>query len=253
MTLVSRELQQNTEPKRGLPSQLWSHSLKRALLVIAGCLFVGLAANGLVAWAIAVWLPYPDPRIWDNPTSGPLARITDIPADWPTTDHIARRSAVGRTEWQFMQRGDPITYKPPPDYTVLHLYCVGWPFETLESQLASRHAFGSLPSPAWPSAIRIPGVLRPEWFIHLGREYQDDLPLRPIWPAFALNTLFYAAIVFGASRLLLALRRSRRRRRYRCISCGYPISSLATCPECGAPVATPSKIPQPPSPISASP
>ena len=227
--------------------------MKRALQVIAACMLAGVVANILVAWAIAVWLPYPDPRICDNPTSGPLARVSGIPADWPTTDHIARRSTVGRTEWQFMQRDDPMTHKPPPDYTVLHLYCVGWPFETLESQLASRHAFGRLPSPTWPPAIKIPWVLRPEWVTLLGREYQDELPLRPIWPAFALNTLFYAAIVFGASRLLIAIRRSQRRRRNRCIRCAYPVSGLATCPECGTPVAAPSKNPQPPSPIPASP
>ena len=226
--------------------------MKRALPVIASCLFVGLATNILIAWAIAVWLPYPDPRIWDNPTSGPLARITGIPVDWPKTDHIARQSAVGRTVWQFMQRDNPATNKPPADYTVLHLYCVGWPCEALESQDPRRRGVGKLPVSTWVPVVGIPNAVRPEWIMRFGREYQDELPLRPIWPAFALNTLFYTATFFGAARFCIAIRCSQRLRRGRCIRCGYPISALAICPECGTPVPAPSKIPQPaaPSPIS---
>lgn len=220
--------------------------MKRALLVIAVCLLAGFAANIFVAWGIAVWVPYPDPRIWDNPTSGPLERIVGIPSDWPITDHIARRSAAGRTEWQFMQRGDPITYKPPQDYTVLHLYCVGWPLESLETQAASRHAFGRLANPKWAPAIKIPSALRPDWVTRLRCEYQDELPLCPIWPAFAFNTLIYATSAFGATMLFVALRRSRRVCRGRCSRCSYPIFGLAICPECGTPARATSKIPQPP-------
>ncbi len=254
MTSASRERQPTLNASEGLPSKLWSHSLKRVLLVFAACVFMGLATNILVAWAIAVWVPYPDPRIWDNPTSGPVASITGIPADWPVTDHIARRNAIGRTEWQFMQRDDPITKKPPPDYTVLHLYRVGWPLESLESQTASRHAFGRLPNSTWSPAIRIPSALRPEWLTRSGREYQDELPLRPIWPAFALNTLFYSTVVWVLVIAFYSIRRVRRRLGSRCASCGYPISGLTLCPECGtlAPTSTPrlstSKITQPPSP-----
>ncbi|MNC93465.1 hypothetical protein D3C83_100970 [compost metagenome] len=37
------------------------------------------------------------------------------------------------------------------------------------------------------------------------------LPLRPIWPGFALNTLVYSAILWGAWLLFAALRRRGRR------------------------------------------
>jgi len=66
------------------------------------------------------------------------------------------------------------------------------------------------------------------------------LPLRPMCHGFAINTLFYAAILW----LLFAApglgRRRIRIRRGRCAACGYdlrghppPASGDRTCPECG--------------------
>ncbi|MEQ9095993.1 MAG: hypothetical protein RIE32_06990 [Phycisphaerales bacterium] len=63
------------------------------------------------------------------------------------------------------------------------------------------------------------------------------LPLLPIWPGFLLNTLLYALLLFIAWRLPGVLRRAVRRRRGRCVGCGYDRGGLdagAACPECGA-------------------
>ncbi|MEQ9097114.1 MAG: hypothetical protein RIE32_12720 [Phycisphaerales bacterium] len=63
------------------------------------------------------------------------------------------------------------------------------------------------------------------------------LPLLPLWPGFLINTLFYALLLFGAWRLPGVLRRALRRRRGRCVRCGYEREGLdphAACPECGA-------------------
>jgi len=56
------------------------------------------------------------------------------------------------------------------------------------------------------------------------------LPLRPIWPGFAINTLFYAAIVFAAP---VKVRRRRRIKRGLCPNCAYPIGAGEICSECG--------------------
>ncbi|MCC6907002.1 MAG: hypothetical protein IT430_03590 [Phycisphaerales bacterium] len=72
-----------------------------------------------------------------------------------------------------------------------------------------------------------------------GRYRTDEfrwLPLRPIWPGFAFNTMLYAT----ATWLLFALPTFQRRRwrtaRGRCPTCNYDLRATTTgvCPECGA-------------------
>ena len=60
------------------------------------------------------------------------------------------------------------------------------------------------------------------------------LPLTPLWPAFALNTLLYATLTWLLSCALLALRRFRRIRRGLCPTCAYPTGESSVCSECGA-------------------
>ncbi len=58
------------------------------------------------------------------------------------------------------------------------------------------------------------------------------LPLRPTWPGFAINTLFYAAILWllpGS----FALRRFLRVKRGLCPKCAYPMGESSVCTECG--------------------
>lgn len=62
------------------------------------------------------------------------------------------------------------------------------------------------------------------------------LPLRPVWPGFAVNTLLIAAclalLVHGARPIRPLIRRYRGK----CPACGYELAGLADgapCPECG--------------------
>ena len=63
------------------------------------------------------------------------------------------------------------------------------------------------------------------------------LPMRPRWPGFAINTIFYAGVLW----LLFAARGSVRRRlrikRNLCPACAYPVGTNPICTECGKPVA----------------
>lgn len=71
------------------------------------------------------------------------------------------------------------------------------------------------------------------------------LPIRPLWPGLAWNTLIYTAawLLFGCATLAAArsLRRIHRRRGNRCVKCGYSFAGVTspTCPECGNPRAAP--------------
>jgi len=62
------------------------------------------------------------------------------------------------------------------------------------------------------------------------------LPLRPIWSGFAINTIFYAAILWMIFAAPFALRRHRRIKRGLCPACAYPIGTSEVCTECGAAV-----------------
>lgn len=62
------------------------------------------------------------------------------------------------------------------------------------------------------------------------------LPLRPLWLAFAVNSLFYAIVAGSVLASIVALRRVIRRKRGLCVACGYDLrhADHAACPECGA-------------------
>jgi hypothetical protein len=64
------------------------------------------------------------------------------------------------------------------------------------------------------------------------------MPVRPIWPGFAINTFLYAAILWLLFAAPGSVRRWRRIRRGVCAKCAYPIGASDVCTECGAAVAT---------------
>ena len=84
--------------------------------------------------------------------------------------------------------------------------------------------------------------MRYRWGIHLPSdtasadwwEELSVLPLRPIWPGFAINTLFYAVVVWLLSCGPFALRRILRVRRGLCPKCAYRMGEASVCSECGA-------------------
>jgi hypothetical protein len=71
------------------------------------------------------------------------------------------------------------------------------------------------------------------------RAAPEILPLWPLWPGFAINTIFYAAIVWMLFAVPGAVRRrigGVRIKRGQCASCGYSLRESVSekCPECGA-------------------
>ncbi len=61
------------------------------------------------------------------------------------------------------------------------------------------------------------------------------LPLRPMLPGFAVNTLLYGTLLWLVIPGPFALRRHIRRKRGLCVACGYDLrhADHAACPECG--------------------
>ena len=67
--------------------------------------------------------------------------------------------------------------------------------------------------------------------------YELRLPLRPLLPALAANTVFYGLLWALPLIGVPLLKRRRRRRRSLCLSCAYDLVGTTTdaCPECGCP------------------
>ncbi len=107
----------------------------------------------------------------------------------------------------------------------------GWPVRCLRGV---RRVLGLAVPRSWlkPKPVASSAVL-----VMPGRQ----LILHPIWPGFAVNTLFYAAILWLVIPGPFALRRHIRRKRGRCISCGYDLrhADHDACPDCGAAIPSP--------------
>ncbi len=74
------------------------------------------------------------------------------------------------------------------------------------------------------------------------------LPLRPIWPGFAINSVGLGCAIWAAAAAWRFCRRRLRLARGLCPACAYPMGIAAVCSECGGPLppgrmAEPSKLP----------
>ena len=94
------------------------------------------------------------------------------------------------------------------------------------SLMSARPFLLELDRPASPRA-QSPFSLSP-WF-----SADLAMPLGPIWPGLAVNTLFYAAILWLLIPAPFALRRFLRVGRGLCPKCAYPAGESAVCTECG--------------------
>ena len=86
-------------------------------------------------------------------------------------------------------------------------------------------------------------VWLPETSWNAGRDMYSEfntikrsIPLRPIWPGFAINTILYAGILWLVFLAPFQVRRYRRIKRGLCPACAYPIGTSDVCTECGNPV-----------------
>jgi len=73
----------------------------------------------------------------------------------------------------------------------------------------------------------------PPFATNLGVSVSEGLPILPLWPGFAINTLFYAAILWLLFLAPFRIRRAVRIRRGRCPKCAYPVGVSPVCTECG--------------------
>ena len=81
--------------------------------------------------------------------------------------------------------------------------------------------------------VRTAGLVGPIMLTWLTDRSRQRLPASPIWRGFAVNTLFYAVVVWLLIGGPFALRRFIRVRRGLCPKCAYPMRESLVCSECG--------------------
>lgn len=125
----------------------------------------------------------------------------------------------------------------------------GWPMFALKAERV--HDVARTPQTRWGRRLgtmtldfpTLPGFSAtaggpPSAPIALGTPTTTDrlLPLRPIWPGFAINSISYAAVAWLLWVLYAMSIRLQRQWRGRCGRCAYPVGTSPVCTECGSKV-----------------
>ncbi len=190
--------------------------MRRRLLAVAIYLLTGAVVNVAVAWGCARWsdsvaiTSFPFTR--GGPAGAPSAwRPDNLPEWWPDKPTVEE---TYRSRWFLF------TFQISKVFGVsLRELRFGVPTKSLACYRLNEIEPGS--STYWRYA----------WG---GLGGDTPLPLRPIWPGFAVNTIFYAALLWLPF-APFALRRLIRQRRGLCPACGYDLrhAEHEACPECG--------------------
>jgi uncharacterized OB-fold protein len=206
------------------PSTRGGRAARTALTAAAWLLF-GAAATVGVAWGGAWWLARaresaPVPARWPPEVSAP--------AGWPPPA-AARLGESAAADILELRAGWP--HDEAAGYTLFAAVgrC-GWPARAL-------HTWTRVRADIQGGRAAVDEAESAVWTIRQTPQVRYVLPVLPLWPGFAVDTLLYAAAGFGAARGARSLRHRTRARRGRCPGCGDDRAGLAkdaACPECGA-------------------
>jgi hypothetical protein len=203
---------------------------KRTLVMILLLLASGAIINVTVAWGLALQI-----EIGFGPATPPLVVLKE--QDW-IVDHLKfdpnaapiskvwRLTGFGREH----SSGSTRTESEQAAWAGCDMNRDGWPFRSMKSEAW----FGNPAS----KLNGFHGVWRPTWIDPkvFRRTGCFGFAMQPIWPGFAINTMFYAAILWPIFAAPGRVRRFIRGRRGQCPACAYPVGSSTVCTECGRPV-----------------
>ena len=242
--------------------------MKRRALKLLLVLLAGAIINVAVAWGCAMFL-LAGPSflgIHEVKSGGPFILHFVSSGSVSTVVH-RRQSVVSLSEelsYPPAQIDLPVWYVPMEPFTTTGAADVqiawGWPLRGVALAVLEHVEVGSR---SRDDVTSIPGILMlpaidskwveeyrncvPTSWLRLeddhsvmlanNQAFSRFLPLRPLWPGFAINTIFYAAVLWVLFAVPVKVRRWRRIKRGHCASCGYSLRGtphVEKCPECGA-------------------
>jgi len=204
---------------------------RRALNLSLRALFwlaIGAALNVAIAWGVSIfrfsnkytewsstsWPAYAPGHWTESPAHWPI----HVPHSWPPPDQRSTALAWcgSRDRWS-------TGYLP---YPWVDRFAWGFPFRSMAFYFRGAHG---------PTGIPHVEPVKGAFIIRTRKPPYHAIPLRPVWPEFIGNTLFYGALAFAALRALRASRRWWRQRAGHCGRCGYDLHGIVgeVCPECG--------------------
>ena len=195
-------------------------------------LLLGAVVNVAVAWGCVLALPYRSPGLGGVrflKTDESPSLLWELLPDAPIRAEEFSLESSSRFGWTHVRAGAIVDFPQPAEnsYASLDVYATyaGWPMRSVRGCVI----WDGRRSEGWQQGT----IVIPDW---IGSSW-GTLPVRPIWPGFAINTLFYAVILGLLFAAPGKVRRWRRIRRGLCAKCAYPVGSSDVCTECGARVA----------------
>jgi hypothetical protein len=204
-------------------------------------LAIGLAINIAVSWwLLALTKPPTTKQVLGTRSEW----IAPVPADWPppgpdSSGYVANWGLTFRSDRaQVSVTGQPYDPSVPMnqrlyrEYSV-HRFASGFPvrsFEAIWWQKSDPTAQGADRLRNRIAGIRIPQIQKTPTI------RDGMLPILPLWPGAAVNTLLYSSPLLLWWFVLPWARARRRRATGRCAGCGFERGSLPAaqpCPECG--------------------
>jgi len=221
--------------------------LRRIFQRILLFLLLGAILNIALAWIIEIVVDKTRPLSVENRlriTEGSTLHDVETFARWGATDHSSAWTRLPvEVPWRRMEGNEDILNRWPDFSEPLENFrngtqqaeirnagLRGWPMLALWGETRWYvQANGNSSANEAHGSLRLPAT-RSSSFI---------FPLRPLWPGFAINTVFYAAVLWLPFAAFGRIRRRRRIKRGLCVRCGYPIAPgrSAACSECGTPIA----------------